>query len=351
MKVPMLKKYLPFLLLGGLFLTSCDKEDEPNEAPKGAYEKGVFILNEGGFGTPTSEVSYLSRDAKTFSPEVFKQVNGRPLGDAGQSIMFVGDKAYIAVNNSEKIEVVNANTFASVGVINGLKIPRYMAALNATKAYVTEYVGYGFQGYTGTGRVSVLNLATNTVTKTINVGLLPEGLLLYNGKLYVANSDGNTVSVINTTSDEVETTLTVGQAPKHLVLDGNNKIWVLRGGYSGPGALVKIDPANNNALTTFNFPAGTSSAGQLVINGAKNTLFYSYNGKLYAMSTSATAASTTPLLHRDPYGLGIDPETGTLYLGVGGYSSNGWAVRYQPTGGAAIDSFQVRILPNGFYFR
>ncbi|GGK60571.1 DUF5074 domain-containing protein [Rufibacter glacialis] len=351
MKPNSLKKYFLYLLVGsGTFLaTSCEGDNEDN-TPKGAYEHGVFITNEGNFGTPTAEVSYLSPDAKTLIPELFKTVNSRPLGDAAQSLTFLDDKAYIAVNNSEKIEVVNAFTFASVGVINGLKIPRYMAALHSTKAYVTEYVGYDFFGYTGTGRVSVLDLTTNTVTKTINVGLLPEGLLIHNGKLYVANSAGNTISVINTTTDVVEATITVGDSPKHLVLDANNKIWVLRGGYSSAGALIRIDPANNHALTTYTFPQGPNGAGQLTTNGAKNTLVFSYGGKIYSMATSATALPTTALINRNPYGLGVDPEKGTLYFGVGGYSTNGWVVRYQPSG-TVIDSFQVRILPNGFTFR
>ena len=352
MKTNRLNQYLLLSLLGGasLFVTSCDSDDTAVTEPKGAYEKGVFITNEGNYGTPNSEVSYFSRDGETLIPELFNQVNDRPLGDGAQSTTFIGDKAYIAVNNSQKIEVVDAYTFTSTGVINGLKIPRYVAALNENKAYVTEYAGYDFLGYNGTGRVSVLNLQNNTVSDTISVGLLPEGLLVYNNKLYVANGGDNTISVINTTTDEVESTITVGESPRFLVLDTNNKIWVLRGSYGTPGALIKIDPANNHSLTTYNFPAGTSGAGQLTINGAKNQLYYSYNGQVYSMATSATALPTTPLINRNPYGLGVDPETNTVYLGVGDYSTNGWVVRYQNTG-AVIDSFQVRISPNGFTFR
>lgn len=337
-------------LLAGTFLfTACDNDDTP-PTPKGAYEHGVFITNEGNFGAPTAEISYLSKDTKTLIPALFNTVNDRPLGDGAQSTTFFGDKAYIALNNSEKIEVVNAFTFESTGVINGLKIPRYMAVLQEEKAYVSEYVGYSFSGYLGKGRVSVLNLKTNTVTKTIDVGLLPEEVLLYNGKLYVANGGGSTVSVINTATDEVEKTIEVGNAPQRLVLDANNKIWVLRGGYGTPGALVKIDPANNYAMTNFPFPVGTSGVGPLKTNGAKNTLYFAYNGKVYTMPITASALPTAPLLNRNAFGLGIDPETNLVYLGVGGYSSNGWVVRYQNTG-AAIDSFQVRIIPNGFVFR
>lgn len=329
-----------FLASATVFTTSCTTDDDDASA----FERGVFVTNEGQFSTPTAEVSFISRDGKNVVPDLFSKVNNRPLGDAAQSMLFVGNKAYIAVNASEKIEVVDASTFASLGVINGLKIPRYMAALNDAKAYVTEYVDYGQPG-----RVSVLNLNENTVTKTIEVGQLPEGLLLFNGKLYVANSGENTISVINTATDRLETTITVGDAPNRLVLDANNMIWVLRGGYGSSGALVKINPANN-ALTNYTFPGETNEPGQLAINGAKNMLYYSYNGKVYSMATTAAALPTTAVINRNPYGLGVDPENGTVYLGVGGFTSNGWAVRYQPSG-ALIDSMQVRIAPNGFTFR
>ncbi|WP_192823228.1 YncE family protein [Rufibacter sp. LB8] len=350
MKKLFFQKHLLTAALSTLFFaTSCDENPAETE-PTILRENSVYIVNEGSYGTPNAEVSYISADGKTFVPDLFDKANDRPLGDAAQSMIFVDDKAYVVLNASNKIEIVNANTFQSLGDISGLQIPRYMAAASNTKAYVTEYVGYSFAGYTGTGRVSVLDLATKTVTKTIPVGLLPEGILLHNNKVYVANGGGTTVSVINTTTDAIEKEIEIGESPKHLVVDASNKIWVLRGGYTSPGALVKIDPANNYAVTSYPFPAGTSGPGQLAINGEKNKLVFGYGGKVYTMATNANALPTAALLHRDAYGLGVDPTNGNIYIGVGGYTTNGWAVRYQPSG-TVIDSFQVRILPNGFLFR
>ncbi|QHL88689.1 hypothetical protein GU926_15140 [Nibribacter ruber] len=332
------KRFLYLSLASGLlFTTSCDNDKEDTSP----FSDGVFVTNEGQFMSVNAEVSFISRDGQTVIPELFNQVNSRPLGDAAQSMTFIGDKAYIALNNSKKIEVVDARTFASTGVIKDLSIPRYMVALNNTKAYVTEYVDYGVNG-----RVSVLDLTKNTVTKSIGVDALPEGIVLLNGKLYVANSGSNTVSVINTTNDELETNIEVGTGPSHLVVDANNKIWVIRGGYDEPGALVKIDPANGNAVTSYAIPG----SGLITTSADKKTLYYSADGKVYTMPITATAAPTMPLISRSPYGLGLDPATNTLYLGVGGYTTNGWVVRYQTTG-ARIDSFQVRVLPNGFTFR
>jgi YVTN family beta-propeller protein len=66
------------------------------------------------------------------------------------------------------------------------------------------------------GTVSVIDTATNTVTKTIEVGLHPTGMALSprGDRLYVANANSDTISAIDTSTDEVKSTLHVGLADK-----------------------------------------------------------------------------------------------------------------------------------------
>ncbi|MFC6998227.1 YncE family protein [Rufibacter roseus] len=344
MKTTRFNRYLLYTLASGsLLFTSCSSDDD--SGPKGAYEHGVFITNEGSFGTPNGEVSYYDPNTKTLVPELFKEVNDRPLGDVVQSMTIANDKAYLVANNSNKVEVVNAYTFEELGVIEDLLLPRYMVALNSQKGYITEWVDYGVNG-----RVAVVDLNSNTVLKTIEVGQLPEQLVLVNNKLYVANSSGNTLSVINTATDQVESTIDVGDNPNQLVVDASNNIWVLRGGYGTSGALIKINPANQNQ-TVFALPGSTQAPGLLAINGARNQVYYSFNKSVYRVSTTATTLPTAPLFNRtELYGLGVSPQEDLIYAGVGPYASNGRVVRFK-TSGERIDSFQVRILPNGFTFR
>ena len=70
----------------------------------------------------------------------FLKCNGRPLGDVPNSMIINGYLAYIVVNNSGKIEVINRNSLESVATINGLISPRNMAVVNDNKAYVIEHV-------------------------------------------------------------------------------------------------------------------------------------------------------------------------------------------------------------------
>lgn len=366
MKIPAFKKYFLYVLLtsSSFWAVSCDEDDvAPEPAPtlpttKGPYAQGVFITNEGNFGTPTGEVSFYDPTTRAVAPALFNTINKRPLGDVVQSMSIVNHKGYVVANNSNKIEVVNANTFQSVGVVNGLAMPRFFAASDTLKGYVTEWVSYAV----AKGRVSVIDLKTNTVTKTIEVGSQPEAILAYKDRLYVANSGGNTVSVINPATDLVENTIPVKDGPNSMVIDANGMLWVLCAGkveydlnwnidytLSTKGALVKINPASPANPTVLEFPNNIYQPAKLVINGAKDRLYYVFD-HTYSMATSATKLPTSPIIRRSPYGLGVSPKENVIYAGVGGYTSNGWVIRYEPTG-IPIDSFQVRVLPNNFAFQ
>ena len=65
-------------------------------------------------------------------------------------------------------------------------------------------------GSTSTGTVSVVNLASFTVTASISTGLHPTGMALWGKYLLVANAYSDSVSVIDTTSNQVVNTIEVG---------------------------------------------------------------------------------------------------------------------------------------------
>ena len=350
------------LLTNTLFFTSCDPEPA-NPTPKGAYQTGVFIVNEGNFQKGNGAISYFDRDTKTVEKDIFNAVNSRPAGDVVQSMFIHNDKAYIVANNSNKVEVVDANTFIWEATISGLALPRYFAVAN-NKGYVTEWVGFS-----GNGRVAVIDLNTNIITKTIPVGSTPEQMLVVNNKLYVSNSGSNTLSVINTTTDAVETTVTVGPGPGNLVLDATSKLWVACAGnkvykpdYSGydenastPGSLIRLNPATNAIEATLPFASTVEIPKDLTSNEARNKLYYHYAGKIYQLDISATTLPTNAFTNRrftgEGFGLGVEPATGTVYAADPGfYTANGKVIRYNSTG-SPLDSFEVAIGPNGFVFR
>jgi len=344
------------LFTNAVFFTSCDSE---TEQPKGTYERGVFVVNEGNLLKGNGAISFLNTSANTAEPDIFKAVNNRPLGDNVQSMFIQNEKAYIVVNNSNKIEVADANTFNWLATIENLKLPRYTTMAN-NKGYVTETISY----VVANGQVSVIDLNANTVIKAIPVGAQPEQIVAFNNKVYVTNSGANTVSVINTSTDAVEATITVGDSPNSLTVDTNGKLWVLCGGKkaynadwslneiaSTAGSLVRINTANNTVETTLPFNSKSASPADLTINKDRNKLLYSYAGKVYQFDITATTLPATALINRSFYGLGVEPGTNIIYgADAGSFTANGKAIRYNANG-IAMDSFATAVGPNGFVFK
>ncbi|MFT5077429.1 MAG: hypothetical protein ACI85B_002499, partial [Flavobacteriaceae bacterium] len=120
-------------------LTECQNGTDPLDAFLGDYERGILITNEGPFGEGTGTVSFISEDFSSTSGSIFNTVNNLDLGNIVQSMGFNGENAYIVVNNSNKMHVVNRYTFELIATIEtGLDNPRNFVAVENT-GYVTNW--------------------------------------------------------------------------------------------------------------------------------------------------------------------------------------------------------------------
>ena len=345
-------------LLGSFFLFSCTDDDNGGN-PLGDYDNGVLILNQGGFGNGNASVSYLSEDMNTFQNNIFSLVNPSIiLGDTAQDIGFYNDLAYIVLNASNKIEVVNRYTMVHIATIStGLSNPRYIAFANG-KGYVTNW-GNGTNA--NDDFIAVLNLSNNSVASTISVAEGPEKIIEEDNKLYVAHSGGfnygNTISVINTSTNTVATTITVGDVPNSLeeengilyVLCGGKSVW---SGAESAGKLVKINLSTNTVSGSIDFAETTDHPSNLVIEN--NRLYYTLDSDIFRMNLSATTLPTEALFSTTSQGVygvySFAVENNKIYVGDAlDYSSNGKVYVYSLTG-ALLSSKTVGVIPAGFYF-
>jgi YVTN family beta-propeller protein len=355
-----MKKSLLTILLGTAVLAGCNPDNEIGPLVPSA--PGVYVLSEGQFGKGDGTVSAYGVASKTLLIDAFGSVNkSAALGDVVQDMGVVGgNRGYICVNASNKVEVVNVPDFTSVATIRNIRQPRYFASTSATRGYVTSWRG-PYTNY-APGKVLVLDLTNNTVIDSITVGRNPERLTVLNGNIYVPNSYDNTISVIDAATNKVTSTVTVGDGPRDVVADQAGNIWALCSGFtvynssppynvvsSTPASLVRFTPAT--PATKLTLPFTGSSPSDLRISPDKTQLYYSYNGAEYRMSTTATTAPTTPFIRRDFNGFAIDPRDNSIYGAVStGYTSNGYFLHYPAGGGKALDSVTVRVGPNGFAF-
>src|SRR3972149_5693129 len=118
------------------------------------------------------------------------------------------------------------------------------AAHAAPFAYVTN---------AGSGSVSVINTATNTVITTIPVGLTPEQVAVTPNGLfaYVANSGSNNVSVIPPASNTAPAPVPVGSGPAGVAITPNGAFVYVSNFASNPGSVSVIATASNTVTTTI----------------------------------------------------------------------------------------------------
>jgi hypothetical protein len=81
-------------------------------------ERGI---NEGAFGQGNGSISFLNTDSNTFSEDLYFAANNLPLGDVAQSISLYDNRAFIAVNNSQKMEVVSLENFGQCWTFSGFQ--------------------------------------------------------------------------------------------------------------------------------------------------------------------------------------------------------------------------------------
>ncbi|MFB9055546.1 YncE family protein [Mariniflexile ostreae] len=312
-----MNKFTLLALTIGLVFTSCTSDDNPADEIKGDYENGILISHEGSFNKPNASVSFISYDYSVLENTIFNNVNSTLLGDTAQSIAFLDNLAYIVVNGSQKIEVVNRYSFKSIATINtGLTNPRYMTFANG-KGYVTDW-GHGDDADDDV--VAIINLSTNTIESSITVGEGPEQIIAKDDKLYVSHKGGwstnNIISVINTTSNEVDT-IEVDDIPDNMLFNdagnlvvlcqGSNQYW-LSPVIETPGSIIKINTSNHSIISTFSFADGLHPDLMAYSNGK---LYYQVSNAIYSMSDNSTALPTESIINDSFYGMAV--KNNTLY--------------------------------------
>jgi DNA-binding beta-propeller fold protein YncE len=332
-------------------MASCFKETGPVIGGlEGSYlaGQGVFILNEGNFRSGNGSLSFFSYDSLKVFNHAFLDINGRPLGDVPYTISMQNGKAYIVVNNSGKIEVVNSNDLESLAIINKLVSPRYISFIDDTKAYVTSLYS---------DSVTIINLLTNSISGFINMKRPSEEIEIINSNAYVAHwSGGKKIMVINTGSDQVVDSIEVAMEPESMVVDKNKTLWVLcNGGWEREyfAELIAIDTRTNIIYKRFTFPSKTDSPTCLQIDKKGETLYYIHNGirRMDINAAELAPAIFIQSLNHSFYKIGVNPDNNEIFItDVADYVQKGNLLRYS-SGGIFISSMQTDIMPGGMCFK
>lgn len=274
-----------------LFSISCTSEYEET-IPEITYQNGLLITNEGNFGSPNADVTFITKDLSLMQNEIYKAKNNKEnLGDVLQTMVLNGDKAYLLLNNSNKIQIVDRVTFKKAGEITAqLNTPRYMAIANGN-LYVSN------DKYNGAKFVNVYKLSDNSFVKKIDFASTStvERVVEAGGNIFVQNASygfGNTITKINTTNNAIEgTPIPVPNGDITKTITYNSNVYVIAQG-TADSYIYQINPAGSIVKTTT--LTGIANATNLQIDGGR--FYFTSSNKVYSMDMNATAAPTNPII-------------------------------------------------------
>lgn len=356
-----MKKYLlglAVLLMGTAVMTSCSDDNDGPETYLQVYSTGAYVVNSGNmYSKIESSLTAIDYASSTATQNVFKTANGRTLGNTANDGIVYGNKIYLAVDQSNTIEVIDKKTKQSIKQIKTTELlgnaegahPRHIIA-GGGNVYFTTYGGY----------VAAVDTTSFALQKKWQVGNYPEGLVFGNHTLYVANSNygagGGNISCINLSNDNVETKNIEGV---------NNPIGI----YYAAGLLYVLDNQyydasynayGENALRAVDFAVGKSqkvadgnyavcvTPGAITRTQVVRPYFYVLNApfggtpSVSALAAGSTQAQTMTLSEMpvSPCGIFADPLNGHIFVlsyrlgdkGNPDYNGNGYVVEYDRAG-------------------
>lgn len=345
-----------FCSLLSFSLVGCsDDEDTPvKQEPDPVSLSGIYVLNCGNMGGNNASLSLYEPATKEVHADIFKSVNARGLGDTANDMIVYGSKMYIAVYNSNVIEVTDlqAKSLKQVQSDGDPLLPRALAAYGG-KVYVSLYDGY----------VACLDTASLTIEKKVQVGRNPEQLVVANQKLYVANSGGlgydkpegydKTVSVIDLNSFTETKKIEVVINPVNLVKDEQEDVYLVSMGNYGDvlNTFQRIDTQKDEAAVVESTNATEMASvgdklymlySQYDANWNQTVSYITYDALNEKVLTEHFITDGTDV--KKPYKLSVDKPTNHIYITESASTNNGDVYAFDAAG-KLLYRFEVGVFP------
>lgn len=287
---------------------SC-KEEEPTKPPTPPSAKAIFVLN-----AIATSISVIDLEDNT----VYNNV--ATVGTWPNQLVYHNGKLYCVNSGSNNIMVFNTENLSvetPIPLGSGHN-PMNMAIYNDNTAYVACSVS---------NKVLKVNLASKTVTKSIDAGVGTTGIIIHNNKVYATNTafDGTTftygqgtVTVIDAVTDNVVKTINVGMNPQDIALAPDSKLHVVCTGdyFSVFGKVFIINPTTDTVTDSIDV-GGTPGIIRISSVDKRGYLGVWGMGLLvYNTETKAMIHGTENyFLGKGGSGLYVDPD-GNVYVSV-----------------------------------
>ena len=342
---------------------------EPEPDPETPISRGMFVCNQGSYYSGlTGSLSYIDFNSHEVSNNVFFNANNAYVGDTLEDGIIYGDYAYLLLTDSQIIHVVDRNTYKLVASIDTKEFnggPRHVTSYNG-KLYITTF---GQPGY-----VIEVDPEQNKITRSVEVGTLPEFIATFNNTLYVAVSNGYYahqedpdayICMVNPTTLTVSGQINGIVNPVQLATNGQQLFVCSWGWYQSEYPWEQKDygiyEIKNNALE-FVYPATAMALNNTSLYFISDPYVYSEESQttygIYNTSTKSVSAWIAPAdaVEFPTGGMAVDPESGTVFIasyneGEGGFASYNSAgyIREYSAEGNVLATYNVGITPQWMF--
>lgn len=353
--------FVLLLLVISTALQSCRKDKQPIFSEEeslftgdlNASPKGLYLLSEGNMNANKASLDYLDFTTGIYHRNIFDEVNPeitKGLGDVGNDMAIYGSKLYVVVNNSNKVEVLDAKTSKYLGKIDILNC-RYITFSNG-KAYVSAYLGQIGDYKAPNGIVAEIDTTSLSITRKVDVGRQPEEMAIVGEKLYVANSGGysppyyeSTVSVIDLSSFQEIKRIEVAKNLHRLKADQYGDLYASSRGdyYDIPSRLYVIDTQTDGIKKTFDIPASNLIIQDDIAyiystewnyeTGDNTISYHMLDVKTETLLSTSFITDETDKKIDIPYGIAVNSTTKDVYVtDARDYVSPGMLYCFNPQG-------------------
>ncbi|MGB0805439.1 MAG: YncE family protein [Salibacteraceae bacterium] len=292
--------YFTCLFTGLIIFTGCTKnyDDYGPQGELGNVEiprsSSVIVLNEGNFMFGNGSVSWVDLENQNTSQEVFKTVNGFPLGDVPQSMIVSDSVGYVVVNNSSKIEVVTMPEFSSVSTITGFNSPRQMAIISEQPkiAWVTDLYA---------NKIWEVNLDTRQIIGSISNAGWNENIMKWKSLALVLNKTDSVINVFDIATKSLIKTYQVSTGIVDFQFSSFSELKVL-----AKGGIYRINLLLDGVYEEYAFSV-TRTPLKMAYDSINQTTYF-LDGDLYRYSNNGLTMLKSVAPGSNFYGLAVNNE-------------------------------------------
>ena len=275
--------------------------------------KGLYVLYEGIFALKPSTLSYFDIENRQLLPRY-------NFGVHATDMLWYGSKLYIVMGLSGDVAIFDPLSVKSI------KRVRYKNIVydGVPHDYVAAYKNNIFIS-SSEGKVAVIDTASLEISNYIELGTIPQQMVVFDGKLFVSNSNkpgsyfDSTISVIGLKTLKEERKITIGTNPNAIASDGKGNIFVSygTGDPSGSQGIVKVNTLSGEMNQVVDTAAG-------IVRYFNDKLFFT-GGYLNNQSVKVLEINninkgssefiTDGTFITRPYALNVDESNGDVYIG------------------------------------